>query len=216
MKVSDLLDQREYPAVWKFLETQVEMQFADLRVLLQLPLGSPNAPGCNFATAAVLLNLLSGFSVCLFDTSVESLKSRTGRGDRLKRLLTRYYPWDGEQFSPTKGSEWLYDVIRNPMAHSLGVQVTSEDKWVGIWKRSLSLVEVKRLEDDSQRPIWVDQEVLGLTVFKRPVSGGQICEFLSVPCLYWGVWRLLDRLCKDPTQMKKAEELLEQLGFEDV
>ena len=36
MKASDLVDKSKYPAVWTLLDLNVEMQFADLRVMLQL------------------------------------------------------------------------------------------------------------------------------------------------------------------------------------
>jgi hypothetical protein len=52
------------PAVQQFLSELIDMQFADLRVLLRLP--DPNlAPniGCNFTAAAMMTNLISGFSI---------------------------------------------------------------------------------------------------------------------------------------------------------
>ena len=206
MQVSGLVDARRFPSVAQFLERQVEMQFADLRVLLQLPLGNFKA-GCNFAACAVLLNLLSGFSVCLFDASVEALASQKGRGRRFKDLLVQTYPWNAEPWPSRECSKWLYEMARNPLAHSLGIQVTTVPEWNGIAKRPLTVGEVATLETSDQRPSW-----LGPTLFQRPVNG-DIGTFLSIPGLYWGTWRVLGKLCTDSDQMTGAERLLSKLGY---
>ena len=210
MRVSDFVDTAQFPAVARFLDSQVEMQFADLRVLLRLPTGDWGA-GCNFAAANVLLNLVSGFSVCLFNAGVNALTERGDRGKRFKNLLERYYPWDAEPWPPDQCSDWLYDVARNPLTHSLGIQVTAIRQRGGIAKRPLSPAEIEELEKNRQRPIW-----LGPTLIVKAVDGSEPGVFLSVPGLYWGIWRLLENLCGDQEQIGKSEMLLGQLGYGSV
>ena len=207
MRVFQLVHAESYPAVCQFLETQVEMQMADLRVLLQLPTGQWTS-GCNFATTGVLLNLISGYSVCLFEASTESFTDRQGRGGRFKRLLEQYYPWDDEGVGAAEGSKWLYGVTRNPLTHSLGVQVGSVFRPAGIAKRPLTADQIETAECSSIRPDW-----LPTTLFKKKSESGESVEFLSVPTLYWGMWRLLERLTKDDGQMNKAEGLLSTLFY---
>jgi hypothetical protein len=50
--------------VQQFLREQVDMQFADVRVLLRLPQETIDPTvGCNFTAAAVILNQISGLSI---------------------------------------------------------------------------------------------------------------------------------------------------------
>lgn len=207
MQVSDLVDPARFPAVARFMETQVEMQFGDLRVLLQLPTEHWQV-GCNFAAANTLLNLVSGFSVCFMDAGLETRSRPRDRGKRFKRLLDLYYPWDGESWPPGQCSKWLYDVARNPLAHSLGIQTNAIREWGGIAKRPLSPSEIALLETTRDRPEW-----LGPTLIVKAVNEGEPGVFLSIPGLYWGIWRLLENLCADQTHMEKAETLMGQLGY---
>jgi hypothetical protein len=73
MNSSQFIDAKKFPTVYKLLKEHVEMQFGDIRVLLQLPLGTTSAPGGNLATGALVLNLISGFSVCLFNATKKAL-----------------------------------------------------------------------------------------------------------------------------------------------
>ena len=103
MRISDSVDADRFPSVAKFLEKQVEVQIAELRVLLQQPL-LQGGTDCSFAAANALLNLISGLSVCLFESSCEALTNRRDRGKRFKKLLREYFPWAGEQWSPDECS----------------------------------------------------------------------------------------------------------------
>ena len=205
MQASALVDAQDFPTVARFLDRHVEMQFADLRVMLQLPWGEFNA-GCNFAAATVMLNLLSGFSVCLFEASKEALEHTARRGPRFKSCLQQYYPWNGEECSSEQASQWLYQIFRNPLVHSLGVLYPLRTQWSGIKKWPLSLADILEMESGPQRPDWLP---LTFEISRSP--SGETHIVLSCPSLYWGTWRVLEKLCKDFTQMSKAEELLENL-----
>lgn len=207
MHVHDLVDAGTHPSVHEFLKTQVEMQFDDLRVMLQLPKGDWSG-GCNFAAANTLLNLISGFSVCLFEACTKALTERQGRGDRFKRFLETYYPWADEGISPEEGSNWLYNVARNPLAHSLGVQVESEPKSAGLAKIALGSDQIEEIERSSARPDWLKP-----TLFCRNVDKDASITFLSVPTLYWGVWRTMEGLTSDDSQMAAADGLLGSLLY---
>src|SRR6266508_723251 len=54
-------------SVRQLLSELIDMQFQDLRVLLRLPdpALAPNV-GCNFTAAALMTNLISGFSIWFF------------------------------------------------------------------------------------------------------------------------------------------------------
>src|SRR5436190_16375550 len=74
----------KYPATWEFLHRQVNMQFADLRVLFRLPVEEldPNV-GCNLTTAAMMLNVVSGCSVWFFHTE----KAQSIRAEEQRRRI---------------------------------------------------------------------------------------------------------------------------------
>src|SRR2546430_509260 len=104
----------------RLLAEHVDMQFVDVRTMLQLPLAdlargfTPTsyilkivrrilhlpelglAGGCNFATASFLLNIIAGSSVCFYNTSESAFTTRNDRRDRFKKLLADFYPWHGE------------------------------------------------------------------------------------------------------------------------
>src|SRR5688572_9387491 len=76
-----------------FVDEVVDMYLADVHAMLRLP--RPEAKiteACNFAIAAVLLNVISGVSVILY-------KPGTSRGDRgrlFRETAEAFYPWDAE------------------------------------------------------------------------------------------------------------------------
>jgi len=80
-----------YPHLKHMLQTHVDMQFEDVRVLLGLPT-SGSTVGANFATAAVIFNLISGASVAFYQTSSQALAGRGNRGARFKDVLDDHFP----------------------------------------------------------------------------------------------------------------------------
>lgn len=123
---SALVDDR-YSALKRFLHVQVDMQVADLRVLLQLPVPEldPDVAG-NLTTTAAILNLISGFSVWLFETeaaaTIRALEEKTGRRHSRRRFtgfVTEYWPRVPPEQSPDWVAERLY-LTRNSLVHDLG------------------------------------------------------------------------------------------------
>ena len=77
-----------YPNLQRLLQAQVDMQFADIRLLLRLPIPrSGLEAGCNFACAAVLFNTIAGASVCFYEASENALVNRAERGRDSKKCL---------------------------------------------------------------------------------------------------------------------------------
>ena len=206
VRVSALVDRTEFPSVWTMLDEQVEPWFVCLRMLLLLPSGTELKGGCNLAVASTLLSLVSGFSVCLYDASIDSLTKRGNRGARFRHLLRDCYPWGAEDVSPTEGAKWLYQVQRNPLVHSLGVQADAIPAWSGIANRQLDGAAIEALERSSRRPDWLPPLFMKLNV---PASTEG--TYLSIPTLYWGTWQILSKLCRDSSQMEKAEGLAKKL-----
>jgi hypothetical protein len=64
---SQYAEVHQVPAVQRLLREQVDMQFADIRVLLRLP-DVRIAPhvGCNLAATSMIFNQISGFSIWFF------------------------------------------------------------------------------------------------------------------------------------------------------
>jgi hypothetical protein len=90
------------------LEEHVNMQFEDPRVLLRLP-QKQLAPdvGANLATAAHLLNLVSGFSVCFYNAGSHSITERRTSGKR-KGLLRGFSRWGFEPDGCSEREGTLY------------------------------------------------------------------------------------------------------------
>jgi hypothetical protein len=80
------------PSLQRMFRDHLDMQVADLRVLLRLPT-SRLAAGCNFTTAAMLFNLIAGASVCLYGANEKTLKSPPPVGAQFRGILEDFYPW---------------------------------------------------------------------------------------------------------------------------
>jgi hypothetical protein len=93
----------------------------DVHAMLRLPLPSTGITvACSLSATAVLVNVVSGVSVTLFDPS-----DSRDRGRKFRQALELYYPWDLEPPGATIGAPaaaTIYKLFRNPMAHALGFQ----------------------------------------------------------------------------------------------
>src|SRR5260370_39171640 len=84
------------PPVARRLIQHLDMLLNDVHAMFRLPLKEDGlTAGCNFAAAVVLLEMIGGISVTLFQHS-------GGSGERYKTLLERYYPWDAESAGPAR------------------------------------------------------------------------------------------------------------------
>ncbi|HEY83284.1 MAG TPA: hypothetical protein G4O01_08390 [Dehalococcoidia bacterium] len=185
------------------MKYQVDMQFADLRCLLQLPKSDLNA-GCNFAAAAVLFNIIAGFSVCFYNASLQGLKSRKERGGRFKGLLRKYYPWANEPVGKDTGVKVLYEAARNPLAHSLGVYEPGAEWRVMLGKDALTASQIETMENSKSRPVWLPPTI----------SKTELAFQIYIPTLYWGVHCLVRRLLNETKQAESAEKFHMELSIE--
>jgi hypothetical protein len=184
----------------------LDMQFGDLRALLRLPTKSlPN--GCNFVAASCLFNLLSGFSVCLFDASESSLTATTGSGKRLKRLLLAHFPWP-PGMQPATSVDIFYTWARNPLTHALGLDGRTGAPLIRVAKDRLTPGRILKLENDAVMPEWATPSLV-----EEEPDGEQQRYALHVDGLYWGTHRLLHSLLDDASQRAKAESLVRSLGY---
>ena len=194
----------------QLLAHQVDMQFVDLRSLLELPRAEGDG-GCNFAVASVLLNIIAGSSVCFYDAKPGGLTDRGDRSRRFNGILNDFYPWVGESVSKSVGVSVLYQSARNPLTHSLGIDVPdamAKPRQVSLKKWALTKDQVKELEDSASRPSWAGSTIPEV---KRLQSGGGEVV-VSIPALYWGVHQMLHALFADAVQAKNAEALVSQFG----
>jgi hypothetical protein len=193
LQPSDIQGLAQYSQVKRFFTTHLDMQVNDIRGMMRLPLPEIGITGgCNFAAAASLCNLVSGTSKVLYSPT----NSNAGSGQRFKEVLQIYFPWDPSDDKEAV-AELLYDLVRNPLAHSLGV-LESGSIPTAITKGPLTLEQIEELETSQVRPRWVPFTVA------RNSSG----NFVSVEGLYWGYFRLLENLVGDAAQMSAAESSL--------
>ena len=204
MRPEDVPALERYPHVKKFVASHVAMQFGDIRAMLSLPTGQGGdriEHGCNFAAANALCSIVSGLSVVFFDRQgkVANAKRRySNRGKRFKRLLKFYYPWtDGED--RVAKIDALYDLTRNPLAHSLGVLESGQVPIAIVKPKDGLTIEQVSVLDGAHDSTWQVERLppaLGM-------EGG--AWQLNVPIFYSAVVELFRRLVCDDTQMEKAE-----------
>jgi hypothetical protein len=97
MLVSQLAPARGYPHVQYFLVQLLDMQFNDVRAMLQLPRPDMGiTPGCNFAIVSSLCNLISGISTTLFKPSGllhEARSPSCGSARAFRELVADFFPY---------------------------------------------------------------------------------------------------------------------------
>jgi len=210
MLPSEFPEVRAHAALKRLLLEHVDMQFDDIRTMLRLPMEGLTG-GCNFATAAVLFNIISGCSVCFYNASEKALTMTGQAGCRFKGLLGEFYPWVGEPLSKADGVTLLYKATRNPLTHRLGLDEppssASKGNEIVLKKWSLRPAEVAELEDSTNRPAWALATITETTV---PSCASQFT--ISVPALYWGVHRMLHALFADPIHAVEADALAKKFG----
>ena len=200
---------RPYRLVYDFVFNHLRMQFEDIGAMLRLPMQAHGLNnGCNFASASVICNLISGVSVTIFQPAVIQKPDKHGNmqmigtGEAFKEFVKAFYP-DPSLKRRSDVADVLYKQLRNPFAHALGVlrgayhlkiskalspnAATPGD--------GLTQAEVTAIEESSQRPDGIPLGVQG--------SGNQ--WEITVDFLYRDALDMMVGLAHDTTQMQQAE-----------
>jgi hypothetical protein len=171
--------------------------------MLRLPV--PNYrlnTGCNFAITHVLTTAIGGISTTLYRRGATD-------GERFKGLLVDHYPWTLEPYqnvSTREAARVVYEVIRNPLTHDLGLDLRGRSKGLQ--------VKVKRWQRPNQKggmpEKWIENLEAGpsrpnISSAVTVRSGAQV---LLVEALYWGLRRMVEGMTRDAQLMARAEAFL--------
>jgi hypothetical protein len=207
---SEYPEAQALPNVRRFLAEQIDMQFADIRVLLRLPQPAiaPHV-GANFTATAMILGQISGFSVWFFhNRSAKLIEAEERRrkvtmplsGLRFTAFVRSYYPRAVGEPTPRTIGNVLYDT-RNVLTHNLGVGEVRRLKG----RRNVDIVKPD--------PALSEEDVVELENYasfsgaRVPVQrrGQQVS--LYVPGLYWALCRMLRAALLDqPARCETAVE----------
>lgn len=202
---------RPYSLVYDFVFNHVRMQFEDVGSMRRLPMHAHGLNnGCNFASASVICNLISGVSVTIFKPAVIHKPDKHGNmqvidsGEAFKEFVKAFYP-DPSPQRRSDVAEVLYKLLRNPFAHALGVLSKGvcqlEIKKVILPANTatpgdgLTQAQVTAIEESPQRPCGISLGVQG--------SGNQ--WEIIVDFLYRDALDMIVDLAHDTTQMQQAE-----------
>ncbi len=193
------------------------MQFEDIRVLLRLPDPqiAPNV-GCNFTAAAMLTNLISGFSVWFFHTPYargkiekEERKRKQGlSGKRFLGFVRAYYPRQLQEPSLATIATQLY-AARNVLAHNLGIDDST-------WRTRAKNNTRRQMISFAKPPVGItEDDVVELEKYQTPpIAGHSVTRIgletrISIPLLYWATGQMLrGALADEPT---RCDEMAAQL-----
>jgi hypothetical protein len=192
------------------------MQVADLRLLFRLPVPEldPNV-GCNLTAAAMMLNLISGFSRWFFHTDEAALIAAQERQDGRQRSRQRfvgfvesYWPQIQPEAPAKEVAERLY-TVRNSLAHDLGVGEPSggdDVQDIRLAKRALLLDDIVYLERAVGHPL------------TRPVieqrDSVYVVHLLGV---YWALHQMLHAALEDrPAEIETALSLVDVPEIEEI
>jgi hypothetical protein len=196
------------PAVRQLLSELIDMQFADLRVLLRLPdpALAPNV-GCNFTAAAMITNLISGFSIWFFHTPyakgrlepIEKKRKQALSGKRFKGFVRAYYPRQLQEPSLATIADYLYDA-RNVLSHNLGIDDAT-------WRtRQRRLSKRRVISITKPDPAMSEADIVELETYPTPPFAGHTLirrgleTEIFVPGLYWALGVMLRNALRDQPQ----------------
>lgn len=204
------------PAVRQLLSELIDMQFADLRILLRLP--DPNlAPnvGCNFTAAAMMTNRISGFSIWFFHNryarSLEPEEKKKGQAysaRRFKGFVRAYYPRQMHEPTAVTVANHLYDA-RNVLSHNLGID---DATWRTRERKRSRRPSVSLVKPD---PGLSDADVVELETYGTPPFAGHtvtrkgLKTQIYIPGLYWALGQMLRAALAD--QPQRCEQVAGQL-----
>ncbi|SRR5258706_11701146 len=194
MLVSQLAPATNYPRVQSFVVQVLDMQFADVRAMLQLPRPDVGIdPGCNFAIVSTLCNLISGVSSTIY----KPLSGR-GSGYAFRELVRTFFP-----YTPSGAADFpkqLYAFCRNPLVHAVGLKNAASP-----------IVSFTRVFDPSHERIgWSDKELGDLErgSFRLSLPGVVVqSKKWTIHCesFYLDVIDMIRNLHADTAQMQAAE-----------
>jgi hypothetical protein len=197
------LDRATPPTVRRLIHRLETLSFSDVHTMLRLPV--PNYrlnAGCNFAITHVLTTAIGGISTTLY-------RRGTTDGERFKGLLVDHYPWALEPHQgvqPREAARVIYEVIRNPLTHDLGLDLKGKSKGLQ--------VKVKRWQRPNQKggmpEKWIENLEGGPS---RPNISSAVtvrgdAQVLLVEALYWGLRRMAEGMTRDAQLMARAETFL--------
>lgn len=208
MLVSQLAPTVGFPCVQNFVSQVLDMQFADVRAMLQLPRPEVGiTPACNFAIVSSLCNLISGISTTIFKPAdlLHEVQSKCGSSRAFRSLVEGFFPYTPP--GSNRFPEQLYQLCRNPMAHSAGLMDASSP-----------VVFFTRIFDSAHPNVgWSDEELEDIERPDRPFSlphPGIVVDpnrwTLHCDSFYMDVIDIMRRLDADPIQLRAAETRFSQ------
>ncbi len=188
MRLEDIPGIKGRKDVHRFVRDHLSMLFEDVRgIIVQR--------GYNFACANLLCDLISGLSVTVYHPTNPNI----GAGEAFKTLVeSQFFPWEPTDTANDKKlkAEALYDFVRNPLTHAVGVdRNVALDITIGKRRKPLSKRELSRLEKSVNRP----------TQIRTALTGKSNQWKVSVEGLHYGVFRLFWNLAQNKAQMDAAQ-----------
>lgn len=102
-----------------------ELCFSDVHAMLRLPLPENGiTAGQNFAITQVLMAVISGVSITLYDNV-------GGSGPLFMDVVEKFFPWDEEpsnDVKPKAAACIIYELFRNPLTHAAGIFTKMRNK----------------------------------------------------------------------------------------
>ena len=194
MLPSEYPEVQGYPNLKHFLGAHVDMQFEDVRDLIRMPAYTLRS-GMNFTAAARLFDLISGCSICFYNSEPDKLCQLGISKQEFRAVLRDYFPLNSIPVPEEEALDVLWVWSRNPLAHVLGVDVRPDAPTIDVQKKAWPLKRVLELENSEDLPEWI----------APPLTGGSGHYAISVGGLFWGVHRMLHALFSDSQQAQAAD-----------
>ncbi len=190
MLPSEFPEVQNYPSLKRLLEVHIDMQLHDIHTILK--------SGCNLAVTALLLNMISGISVCFFNVPANAPMQVFSPGDRGKRFtdsLDQFYPWLGDDALPKADCvSLLYREVRNPLTHGLALddpELTTRKIELATTRMDES--QIIELENSPNRPGWLPPTIVENPTPPQPSkiallnSSGNSVDVMVWPSLRYSV-----------------------------
>ncbi len=171
--------------------------------MFRLPLPNYRVEGqFHFSMAQTLLSAIAGLSTTLYST-------KGSNGARFRGTVTGYYPFTEEPLNapaPDVAAQTLWSVLRNPLAHDLGLDLEKHAKTPEIKiMRNLTRANSRGLPESAIEAL----ECSATSPLRHPtVQIRPDATVLFIDALYRGVRRLTERMLCDSSRVNAAEAAL--------
>jgi len=197
------------PYIMEVIEHVLDPCFEEIHYLLTIRRQDQGPKGSYQKTQAMVLIALADGMAQLFIAD-----GKIQVGDRFKKFLEKYYPWDKDMpdgFSRDEAVNFIWDNYRCPLFHRLGLRHSPDNliRYGNVFSRSED--EIESIESCEIRP-----STCAFLEKKNSKEGVEYVNFL-VESFYWGLRQAITNVFNEPREeLDKIENRIRSGDYDPI